>query len=621
MLVSKPVICKKRVFLKRLISISLVTMVQSSVVHAAFFTGLNIHGSLDYNYNLVRAQELETQINSVALNIGGSSPIWHPWFATMSAGVGFGLAASEGTGSASPESNFSSNNFNLAFSVFPISRFPFQLNYSSSHNETENFSNTVDGATTINTVSDTRRLGFQQSYTTRDLTHINFFYTLADYESDFSNYKNNIGGLRINKAYSKQRYSIDANYVKNEQLDVRSESVNYSLSGSHSYFPSTELGITSLVSSSFANSKSAFSTSELDSSVSQVSSSVSWRPRHKPYTLSGAIRFTQTETDSAFTNNETSSVGTGGTLTYLFSRQTRGTLDVNVTMIESGGRQSVVATENANIGFFSTPLPIIGFFYNWNVGGSLSNSSSKLDGDPGAAIPVSDISTSSQSVGASFGHSANKNWLFNRGNLSLSLSQTLSATKSFFDDPADLGLPPSTVPDPTLENLDEIVKSLSSSINFGGSHFGFGGSTLMNAQLTDARTFIKDEDVEFQLATFSLTRNQGINRLSSASGNLYLQASRTDDPRFEGDTEITKSGSIAFAYQHARAFGIYALVYQSTLEQESFFTSGLVKGNIEWLNTFSYAIGLLSSKLSFRIIQLPDGSNTSAFSFQATRSF
>ena len=620
MLVSKPVLCKKRVLFKCLVGLSLITMAQPAVVHAAFFTRLNIHGSLEYNYNLVKAEELQTQINSVSLNLGGSSPIWHPWFATMSAGVGLGLAASESTGIASPESSFSSNNLNLAFSVFPISRFPFQLNYSSSHNETENFSNTADGATTISTVSDTTRLGFQQAYTTRDLTHINFFYTISDYVSDFSNYKNNVGGIRVNKAYSKQRYSIDGNYVKNEQQDVKSESVNYSLSGSHSYYPSTELGITSLISSSFANSKSGFSTSELDTSLGQVSSSVSWRPRHKPYSLSGAIRFTQTEADSILSTTKTNAVGTGATLTWQFSRQTRGTFDANVTINESDGRQSLVSTQNANIGFFSTPLPIIGFFYHWNVGGAGSNSSSKLDGDPGAAIPVPDIDTSSQSLGASFGHSATKNWLFNKGNLSLSLSQTMSATKSFFDDPADLGLPAPPVPDPVVENLDEIVKSLASGINFGGSHFGFGGSTLMNAQLTDTRTFI-DEGVSFQMATFSLSRNQGINRLSSASGNLYLQASRTDDPRFLGGIETAKSGSVAFAYQHVRAFGIYALVYQSTLEQESFLTSSTDKGNIEWLNTFSYAIGLLSSKLSYRIIQAPDGSQTTSFNFQATRSF
>ncbi|NOZ52620.1 MAG: hypothetical protein GXP08_05665 [Gammaproteobacteria bacterium] len=559
---------------------------------------------------------MESEVNAIRVNLNGSSVIWQPWFATMSAGLGLGLATSESTSSNAPENDFTSSNVNLGFAVFPLSRFPFQLTYSLNRNETDSLSDSVDGLSTITLVTTARRLGITQGYTTNDRTHINFFLNISDFESLFSNFQSNVAGIRVNKTYAKQRYNVDGNFINNKQNDVGSESTNFSITAVHGYLPSTELGITSLLSFSQSESTSSGS-SKSDSNSNQVSANASWRPGHKPYSVSGGVRFSKSTTDNSVGETESSSVGTGLTLAYRFSRQVRSTLALSVTASESDGRQSVNASEIASIGFFAAPITFGDFFYNWNVSGSASNSSSKIDGNTEAVPPEPETNTDSQNASISFGHAASTSWVFSSGNSSLGFSQNMSVSKSFLDesDPASTPVPGEPVEE------DDLTKSLSQSMYSTMNHQAWGGNTVLTFAISDSRTF-EDDAVSFQLASFSLSRNQGINRVSSASGNFSFQASRTDDPAFPDDSDITKSAAAGFAYRHSRFLGIFALTYSATLVQESLLADDEAeKGNLTWTNSLAYAIGLLSVKLNFRIIESPDGERNVGANFSATRSF
>jgi len=618
-LVSKPVSWKAKFFLTFCLGLSLISIGQPFArAEIIDLSQLSIGGSVGYTYSYAKSSNVESEVNAIRVNLNGSSAIWQPWFATMSAGLGLGLATSESTSSNAPESDFTSGNVELAFAVFPLSRFPFQLTYSLSRNETDSLSNALDGLSTITLVTTARRFGITQAYTTNDRTHINFFLNISDFESLFSNFQSNVAGIRVNKTYAKQRYSVDGNFINSKQKDVGSESTNYSLSAVHGYLPSTELGITSLISFSLSESGSS-GRSKSDSNSSQVSTNASWRPEHKPYSVSGGVRFSKSTTDNSVSETEASSVGTGVTLSYRFSRQVRSTFAVNVTASEADGRQSVNVSEIASIGFFATPVTLGSFFYNWNVSSSASNSSSKVDGNADADPPQSDTNTNSQNASMTFGHAASTSWVFGSGNSGLGFSQNFSVSKSFLDE-SD----PATTPvlgDPAEE--EDLTKSLSQSMYSNANHRGWGGNTVLSFLISDSRT-LEEDGVSFQVASFSLSRNQGINRASSATGNFSFQASRTGDPTVpdEDDPGITKSAAAGFAYRHNRFLGIFALTYSTTLKQESLLADDETeKGNLTWTNSLAYAIGLLSAKLNFRVIESPDGERNVGANFSATRSF
>lgn len=617
-IVNKPVLRNSKFFQLCFLGLSLLLIGQTSV-RAEFYNpySLGLSGSLGYAYSFSKTNNRESEINLIRVNVNGGSAIWRPWFANMSVGLGFGLATSESTSANAPESNFTSNNVNLAFAVFPLSRFPFRLTYAFSRNESESLSNTVDeGILTSTLITTTRRLGISQAYTTYNRTHINFFYNRSDFESLFSNFLSNIAGLRINRFWDKQSYSIDTNFIDTEQKDVNSNSTSLSLTATHGYLPSAEMGITSLFSHSTSKSKSAGSFGS-ESSVNQVSTSASWRPGYKPYSVSGGARFSRTTTDSSVLDNaETSSVGIGLTMSYIFSRQVRGNLTMNANSSEAEGRQSLNSSQLATISFFSAPTTFFDFFYNWNLSSSVSNANSKLDSDQAVDASVTDTDTNSQSASVSVGHSANRTWLLDSGNLSLGFSENLAVSKRFEDDV-----------DPAISTevteTDELTRSHSISINTSMNHLGWGGSTIFSVAVSDSRT-LEEDGIVFQLGTLSLSRNQGINRLSSASGNFNYQASKTDNPLATepGAAATEESASARFAYRHSRFLGVFALTYSSTLRQERLLARGdSQRGNLTWINSFSYSIGLLSTKLNIRITEVPEGERTLGVNFSATRSF
>ena len=146
MLVNKPVSSwKAKFFLKCFLGLSFISIGQPFArAEIIDLSQLNIAGSVGYTYSYAKSSNVESEVNAIRVNLNGSSVIWQPWFATMSAGLGLGLATSENTSSNAPENDFTSSNVNLGFAVFPLSRFPFQLTYSLNRNETRSEEHTSE---------------------------------------------------------------------------------------------------------------------------------------------------------------------------------------------------------------------------------------------------------------------------------------------------------------------------------------------------------------------------------------------------------------------------------------------------------------------------------------------
>ena len=609
----------RHVVLGVLVQVALILPLQARAIDIYGENGrpFNLSGTVSYGYNITLADENESELNTLNIKLSGNSPIWQPWFATLSAGVGLGFSASNN--STGTEGSSDSNNINLNFVLFPVSRFPFRLSYARSANEID----AQDFATTFtpSSRSVSQSIGLAQTYLTRDNINYNLWYNRNEVDSDISGeYENSSLGFSIDHSRPKHRFELDGSFNSNEQKNPDFGVENSSIHFSHGYFPSQFSGVNSLLSYANGQADSGASGSGIETSTSQASTAFSWRPEHKPYSISGGIRFSQTDNlDGSGTSLESNSVNTSGTASYRISRHARSLLSISATLAESAGRQTLSTIETFSLGYSSDSYVFSGINYSWSAGLGASNGTTDVEG---LTATGEDTKSSSQSASLSLGHSLGKNWAFSDANFSMGFSQGLGASKSFGDEPV---VDPAAPPDPTLETTeDEVSQSLSQSLTLGGNHYGWGGSTVLNASFSDNRT-LNEDGIVFQLMTAQLSRNQGVNRLSSMSVSITYQANRTEDPGAIDPTDVDdihRSASASISYEHGRFFGVFGLRYKTKLEQTSLFSSGDTKeGNVEWENVFNYSIGLLTARLGARLIRTPDDEETRNMFFQATRTF
>jgi hypothetical protein len=571
-------------------------------VHAEVIVPLSVGGAISYGYVYTRAGDLESQSNILNLNINSSSYIWQPWFATLDAGAGFGLSSSESSRVAESKSTLA--NADLSLLVFPISRFPFTLTYSISRNEQDTAGGIQFARGRESTV---QRLGLRQDYTTRDQARYSLWYNHTRYRSDTANdFNYNVFGFSMIKKERKQRFNVNAIYNFNKQFDPDRESNNLNVLFNHNYYPSPELGVNSLLGYSRSEAKSILDgqdSNKTTGNVSQVSSSFYWRPEHRPYVISGGVRFSRSERETT----EVRSANTNATGTYQFSRRVRGTAAVNIGATESGGQQSLTSSQIASLDYGSDQYVILGFFYNWHANIGASNSYSRIDQPEGTQQEQQPLSTTEegnvQTVSSSLGHAAGRGWALGRNaQLNLNLAQSVTGSKA--------------------SDQDEATSSLTHSASMGWNHTAWGGTTLIHVSGSDTRSLHLNENV-FQLATVQLTRDQAINRLSSTSGNIYLQVSRTKNIGGQEGADTQKTAAFNLDYTHSRVFGIYGLRFKSRLTSSNLIAEDdtATRGTLDWDNEFHYTIGLLTASLTLRMVQTASEDRTYSMFFRVVRSF
>ncbi|MDH5324587.1 MAG: hypothetical protein OEZ68_08430 [Gammaproteobacteria bacterium] len=588
--------------LRRLLwPVMLLVIVSPGTAHSVGFVPMSFSGALSYGYGYVRAEVgSEAESTSVTLNLNLTGFIWKPWFITTTGGLSFGVARAQTSASSNASSTAVAGN--LGVNVFPSSRFPFSLLLSLSNSEVENRSalNTLGNANYTTT-----RVLMLQTYKGYDNFLTNFSWAYSNFQSDTSTSSSNAVNYDARYRKSKQSWVGGASYNENSNSDSDVKPQNFTIRMHHNYVPGNQLGVTSSVSFNESRVSSRFSNSR--SSVAQASSVYSWRPEHKPYSFSGGARVSTARAEGrgdSESNSMSLSLGTN----YRLTRKVNVSASGSMSAAETDSITTSNATFSASTGYNSDQYDYLGFRYNWRAAGGVASSSSTSQVEQNA---TEDETTSSLSF--SLGHTASRNWALGRtSSLSLSLSQS-----------GGLGYTNAAVGSGTIGH----------GVGLNVSSNDRTGSTFMGGSFTDTRSCTECEgtvDSESQFLSFQLARNQGINRLSSLSGNAAYQWGRqkkleedASNPGFELTAKsYTRSANMNANYHHSRAFGVYALNYTSSFAYSRNFNALRdQRDTLRWENFFTYAIGLLDTSLTIDFVQQGSDNVRGSLSFRATRNF
>lgn len=562
-------------------------------LHAEGFVPTGFGGSLGYGYGYSRVGENESENTSTVVSGVMTGFIWEPWFMTSDFGLSLGLSESESSSSTAVIARTVGGNGD--FTLFPLSRFPtsFGFSFADSRQELAESPNVKGAAFQM------RRFYLRQTYLSPQGWTVGGYYNQSSVlvvDTDAESIERSFG-LEARHRFSHHDFEFDFTYFVNEPSD---SSVEFRSSNSilaHSYFPSTEVGVSSVAT--YSTSDVAGSSTDPQFSYTQASSSFYWRPEHRPYFFSGAVRLFQSDSGES-----TRGVSTNANASYRLSRNISFTAAVTVSVSDYSGKQSTDSTQSLSALYFSDTFSIVGFEYGWFTGASVSNSISRSD--ESQVGESSDSAKDVQSANATISHRLSRNWAFGKSaNANMGVAQ--SASKS------------------TNSTSEDSPTNLSNSVSTGFSHFGFGGSSNVNFTVSDART-IGETETEFQVASLQIGRSQEISRLSSMSVSASAQASRSKsligstspEPR----ESTTRSATASASYAHSRLLGIRNLLYNSQLNFPNLIKQETqsVQTTAEWINSFNYSLGLLSSSLVIRAMESA-GSRAYNASFQLLRTF
>ncbi|MGD8570743.1 MAG: hypothetical protein PVJ39_21835, partial [Gammaproteobacteria bacterium] len=146
-------------------------------------------------------------------------------------------------------------------------------------------------------------------------------------------------------------------------------------------------------------------------------------------------------------------------------------------------------------------------------------------------------------------------------------------------------------------------------------------ATFSSLSLSDSRTF-GEQETSFQQLYLQITQRNTLSRVSAISASINFQTSKQDLADAEG-TNNPKTMTANVTYRNARIFGIYALRFSTKLTYNKRFANEDVNASetTESENRFDYRVGLLTTSLTFRIMQVDTGTTTESLTFSATRSF
>lgn len=563
------------------------------VANAAFgnFMPLRFSGSLTYNYGYVTSRGTQSENTGLTGRFGATGYVWQPWFATTSASLNVGLTNVE-TNSSSSDSTVYTGTFGM--NVFPRSRFPFSLTYSRSDSQSESFSDlTQVSGSAQHSVT---RLSLRQLYRARDGALSNAWYYTTDFEGAGVNSNSETFGLSHRKRWPGQYLSAAANYSRSSTSDSSLRPTSVALSVNHTYTPAGDLGVNSLVSYVETSSGGA---DDNESTVTQASSSFSWRPEHRTVSISGGVRASESRNTTADESTSAKSLNTNFGLTYRLTRRLRLGAGATLGTSESSeGVQTLSATQSVSVSYFSSQLQILGGNYSWQTGINGSNSSQKTDADTGG-----ETTTNNQNVGSQLGHSFSRSFTpAKRHSFGVSLGQALSVSKS--------------------SGSDEMAKGLSHSVGGTWTRRGQAGSTFGSLRASESRSY-GETDSTFQQFGANLSQELTLNRLSGISASANYQASRQESESEAGkDTDSLVRGINGnLSYRHSRPFGVYNLTFSSRFSGSKQIDVETDNTRLDLDNRFQYSLGKLSTSMSLRIIESGGGVQTKTLRFQATRSF
>ncbi|HEY5603440.1 MAG TPA: hypothetical protein VIM41_10040 [Gammaproteobacteria bacterium] len=538
-------------------------------------------GSLGYYYSYIKAEEAESETALLTATISGNGFVWQPWFVTL--GIGLSIGYSDSNSNTGGGSSSTTGSGNLQFSVFPQSRFPFVLSLSVTDSRLEN----TAAAFTADDHFINYRLFMSQSYFSAGGSVARLSYDHNEFESDRSDSSSDNISASFYSKTRRHRYGANANYSTSERSNSDLKPENSLLEFQHDYSTGSDMSVSSLAS--YTENDSGVGGDAGVFQITQANSVFSWRPIDRPYTLSGGARIATSESGGG---DKTDNLATNIGANYRLTRSLNVLALATISATDTDTTQTVTDTESVTVNYSSLQYFVGGFSWNWNAGAGFNNSHTSVDDD----------SESEQNIAGSLGQTLNRSWATGRNStMNIAFSQNGSATKS--------------------TDADEPVYGLGNGVSLGWSRRGIRSSTYSSLSLSDSRSF-GETDTSFQQLLGQLTQRNELSRVSSLSANVLFQANRLDSSEAASPAE-PKSLAASLTYLNSRTFGIFPLRFGAELEYHKQFEDNGIKGSetLELENRFDYQIGLLTTNMTFRIMNTVGGATSESLTFSITRTF
>lgn len=566
--------------------------------HAAFLNLNGLGGNIGYNYVFVDSLGGQFETSTWMLNLNGDAIFVEPWIASGSANVTFGFVQSNYSDGDQRASENQALNTNFTLSVFPLSRFPLVISYG------QNDSRLLYGGETSATASthfQSRFLNINQLYVTESGIVYRFGYgnTTSITEEGENNNKNYTAEMSLRREHHDLNLTYWRNEGESQQTNAEYSLVNDTLFATHSYQPTSELGLNTVLSK--VRNQAIYNTTSTSDSA-QISTMASWSPSYRPFGFSGGVRFSESTNDNALSTGSTStdrrSMGMNGSVRYRMSRKMSLSASVNTNVNDNNQSQSITTVENVSASYAPDSIVLLGMNGSVFLGAGVSNSESALTNSEG-----DDEVTSVQSGTGSIGGTLARSWnMFQRGRIDLSFNAAGSAGQT--------------------SDKDYITRGMSDGLQLGVYHGGISGNTNLSVNLSDSRTW--DEDFfNRRLLSVNLSRSQTLSRLSEVFISLNYQLSQFSQEELAWDWNGSKSGGGDIDFTHYRLLGIYGLQFRSNynVRISEGATDGTVFRSDRWTNNLDYAIGLLKLGAGYNTIITDNGSRSQSFNFSASRSF
>ena len=537
-----------------------------------------------------------------------ASYIWQPWFIQLRAGFGALMATDRSSQETSSEhSNSQSLNGRFAVSVFPASRFPFELRADASDSRTRGDSLGSDYRS--------RRIALSQGWRPQVGNHqvqLNLDHSELTTTDGVSDTLNTLVATSTHQ-WGLHAVELGASLSDNRRSDSAEQSRLSSLSARHSYQPSADLHVESLATENDSRIRNA-SGGESLSNLRQLSTLLSWRPRegqwlHRsdaPLQVTGSLRWAEfgTESGSSSVSAQSFNATLGATQEWL--RVWRLAASASLARFES---DSADAVSSGTLGASLTWTPVVPTAKGWQYVPTASANASLTRGSSDEGR---------NSLGLQAAHSLSRNILFgDSDSLSLSLTQSAAALRESRNAALTTGL------------------AHSASV-FWQSWGDSTSQTLAGLTLSDSITR-GEERGRFQLVNLQLSRRTQLSRSSSWSASLTLQASRNEsseiDP-FSGDRRTLAPGwqqfhSGSINYENQRVFGVprlrFSLLLSANSQQLERRANGDLEAPLERVSRslegrLDYSIGRLDARLAARHAAV-DGKSVSTLQARVQRRF
>ena len=579
-----------------------------------------VSGSVGYSYRWLRGvDDADTTSNQLLASVRASSYLWQPWFATAEGGVTFAQDSTEFSGAPSAsladsglkdnESTIVTGEFNL--NVLPQSRTPFGLRYLASNSRIDTTRVVRAPVIFADIEFDTTRLELRQSYLNDKNDRFMLRYDASDWSSARDgSYDDVLMGAEADVRRGKQNVLVKLSQGTTEHslTKLRNENVIFDLS--HFYLPSPSFRVDNKASyytfdRSFrvTSASSTYGSSTTD--IAQVSSFFFWRPDTRPWSMSGGVRVYGLQGEAPAASSESLTASMSGGFFYQFSRKWRFDASAALTSTRSNNAETHLARQQVGALYQSDLYEESGFTYRWFATGNLDNQSGVED--------------ARQTVSSTLSHNGQKTWFLSEiSSLNLSLGQSINGVYRINEEPITLYQDhQGTLASRQMAGMGAANARLDHTGTVAWNQAAGGGNSTVQFTLSDSRALTDTED-EQQLVNFQVLRVQPVNRSSFLSGNLTVQYVRQEFPQLGVGSEVTTATG-RVDYQHSSVLGVTNLRFLSNL----FVSRAAVEQGIdrfEWDNRLDYAIGLLDTSLSLRLIQI-DGQNSSLVMARVARRF